>query len=128
MRRSRTAIAVVIMTALGLTACASVPYGGAAQLDTPVRTRSVSGFELRPPDVLARPQGVSLHGALCRKLSWARSPRQLRLELIGPGGEVLSQRLQALRGVSRLDRQCLFYDMPTDWTVRPGQTLQLSAE
>lgn len=128
MRMSRMAIAVVMIAALGLTACASAPYGGAAQLDTPVRTQSVLGFELRSPDVLVGPQGVSLHGALCRKLSWARSPRQLRLELIGPGGEVLSQRLQALRGVSKSHRQCVFYDIPTAWTLKPGQTLQMSAE
>lgn len=128
MRRTRVVIAVAAIAALKLAACASAPYAGATRLDTPVRTRSVLGFELRSPDVLAGPQGLRVHGALCRRLSWARAPRRLQLVLVDPGGAIQAQQVRALHGVPQSHRQCVFYDIPTAWTLKPGQTLQLSAE
>lgn len=114
--------------ALGLSACATAPYGGAERLDVPVATRSAAGFELRTPDVLAGPRGLRVHGALCRRLSWARAPHRLRLDLVDPGGEILSQWVRALHSVPKSHRQCVFYDIPTAWILKPGQSLHLSAE
>jgi hypothetical protein len=126
--RSMGRLTFAMLATLGLTACATPIYGGAERLDVAVVSQSVRGFEFRNPDVLAGPHGMRVHGALCRKLSWAQAPNRLRLDLVGPQGAAVASTTQRLWGLPRTDLRCVFYDIPTGWTAQPGQTLHLTAE
>lgn len=126
--RSMGRLTFAMIATLGLTACATPNYGGAERVEVAVATQGVRGFELRSPDVLVGPHGMRVHGALCRRLSWAQAPNRLRLDLVGPQGAAVASTTQRLWGLPRTDLRCVFYDIPTAWTAQPGQTLQLTAE
>lgn len=113
---------------LCLAGCRTAPYGGAVLSNVAVATSATAGFELRKPDVLVTPQGLQVHGALCRRLSWAKAPTHLRLEQLTSAGDRIAEILQPLAGLPRTDRQCTFYDLPAAWRLEPGQVLRLSAQ
>jgi hypothetical protein len=127
-RRVAPVLQVTLVGVLLVTGCSTAPYGGAVLANVRVATSSTPGFELKSPDVLVTPQGLQVHGALCRRLSWARTPTALRLEQLASSGQRIAETLQPLAGLPRTHRQCTFYTLPVAWRLEPGQTLRLSAE
>lgn len=119
---------VILVGILCLAGCRTAPYGGATLSNVPVTTSSTPGFELRKPDVLVTPDGLLVHGGLCRRQSWAKAPTRLRLEQLTSAGDRIAEVLQPLVGLPRTDRQCTFYNLPAAWRLEPGQVLRLSAQ
>lgn len=96
--------------------------------DVAVTTGAWPGFVLKRPDVLDLPAGLQVHGALCRRLSWAKTPGRVQVERLDLAGRTISDLVQPLRSVSRIDRQCVFYTVATPWRLEAGQSLRVSVK
>lgn len=118
----------VLAFAASLMGCATGPYGGAKLVEAPVSVQAPRGFELGKPDLLAGPDGVRVHGALCRKIAWGLAPTRLRLELLTSAGDPVAEVSKSIWGLMPHRRGCGFYNLPTNWRIEPGQTLRLTAE
>lgn len=116
---------LAVVMPLGTAGCAA--YGGATLLAIPMEVSSPRGFSLRSPDAIQTPTGTRFHGAVCRR-SPMLSPTRIRVERLGVGGDVLASASRPLWGLGGRGHRCTFYDVPTDWTVRPEEGVRVCAQ
>ena len=84
------------------------------------------GFYVRPPvAVRTASGGTRFYGAVCRD-SVARAALRLEVDRVGADGTVLastSERFPARPGQPPV--RCRSYDVDTDWTLGPGEQVNL---
>jgi len=113
------------IAALSLTlgACAGMQRPQLQPVDSQVV--AVSGFRLDRPAALMEPQGLRFHGWICRRSLGMAAPRGLRVERLNTAGEVTATATRAVAVPHR--RDCALYDVPTNWSLGPGETVRLCA-
>ena len=104
---------------------------GAAQAQTPTANAPVTvisrrGLSTPIPLVTQTATGLRVRGSICRD-SATRRVSSIRLEHIGAGGQILSSTSEHLFAMEGRDRLCAFYTASTDWTITPGEHINLCA-
>lgn len=107
---------------LVLAGCAS---GGAFQSVGSQATGSAY-FTVSRPAVYKMANGLQLAGRVCRRArTTVLSPAGVRLEHIGPTGEVLGTARTHVAAIHRYaDQPCAGYATHVDWTLADGDTLR----
>lgn len=114
-----------LLAVLLMAGCAA--YGGATLLYVPTVVSTPPGFALASPDAIQSPEGTRFHGSVCRR-SINMSPTRIRVERIDASGAVVASASRPLWGLGGRARGCTFYDVPTDWTVGPGEHVRVCAQ
>jgi hypothetical protein len=111
---------------LGMGGCAAYAAYGAVVVNVPVEAIAKHGFDLRSPTALQTPTGTRFHGAVCKEFA-SRRGASIHLDRIGVGGQILASTSQHLSGLDGRDNRCTFYDAWTDWTIAPGEHVDVCA-
>jgi hypothetical protein len=108
---------------LGMAGCAA---HAAVAVNVPVEAVPRHGFDVRLPTALQTPTGTRFHGAVCKDFP-SRRGTSIHLDRIGADGQILSSTSQHLSGLDGRDDRCTFYDAFTNWTVAPGEHVNVCA-
>lgn len=115
----RTGLALA--SALALAGC--VTFHRPVYQDVKSEVVQAPGFSIYRPAAIVAPGGLRFHNWICRDSGGYFAPRALRLERIGPSGEIVAT---AHGGVSLPTRpDCSVYDIPTDWFLADGERVRL---
>ena len=113
------------VAALGGAGCSTEPFGGARLGQVQADLVSRGGLEVHMPAVIEAPAGQRFHGWVCRRSTSLASLQAVRLERIGADSALV----EAVNGRVNLrsagQSRCAVYDIPTDWTLGPGETVRL---
>ena len=120
--RRRTLPAVLL--ALGVTGC--VTYGGARVLDVATDLNAPRGFTLTAPAAIETPAGTRFRGSICRRYGVAQA-HTIRLERVGPSGDVIASASRALPSLAYRGQPCTFYEVATDWSIQPAERVRVCA-
>lgn len=112
------------LVSLAVAGCAT--YGGATMLSMPIEVSPSRSATVRTPDAIQTATGTRFHGAVCRNIRW-NSPATIRVERIGVDGAVISAVSRALSRLGGRGQRCAFYDVPTEWTLTPGERVRVCA-
>ncbi len=123
-RPARWRAALPALLPLGLAACAA--YAGRPLQAVPSDIRPPHGIEISAPDAIVEPIGLRFHGWICRRATTAAAPYALRLERIDAAGQIADS-VHARVRVDAGRRDCAPYDIPTDWSLSPGETVRICA-
>jgi len=87
----------------------------------------VAGLELRAPAARHAPEGIEVHGSVCRAAPrFVSGPVAVRLERLNAARTVVdSMTVKVHSALGPRNRACGFYDLKTGWTVGPDETLRV---
>ena len=113
--------------AAGFTLLAGLLSAAAPQPDTPLTTDAPRGFALRGTALAPDGDGLRVHGRLCRVAGIGPWPSRIKLDLLEPAGEVVSDAVTNIGPISARRVGCVVYSVSTHWLPQAGQRVRLSA-
>ena len=125
MKRSRTApksfARAVLLTGIGLAA-----HGGQTAPVQPVDATTLNGFSIRSPAALRTAEGVRFHGWVCRE-SGVHTQAHIQIDRLNAQGAILASTSHPVSGLNGRDNHCAIFDVPTNWTLAPGDKVLVCA-
>lgn len=125
-----TRIALVAGIGCGMmTPAWAAPYGGASLLRSHTEAQPARGFQVSAPDLIGTGEGMRFHGSVCRATRLpVTEPQIMRLDHLDREGQVIATSVASLAGQisARTGLGCAYYDVRTDWTIGPAETVRAS--
>ena len=95
--------------------------------NAPLTTAAPHGFELRGTALAPEGDGLRAHGRLCRVSGLGPWPSRVKLALLAPAGEVVSDAVASIGPISPRRVGCVVYTVSSHWLPQAGQSVRLSA-